>query len=130
MRRYRKAPDGMSGIALMRTLANRRWDPARWSPSRPFAILSPRALPGLHEQIGGSPDHIEIARSAAVPGESGSTSEALLHDAVPGGTGYQFELADPRAGGTCSTALGASRQCACWPSCGCRHRCLLPFAAP
>ena len=138
--RYRKAPDEhVRSIALMRTLTTQGAVirlPLSVTLGDRFAIpsLAAALLLGLHEQIGGSPDHIEIASiNEPVPGESGSTSEALLlHDVVPGGTGYLAELADPtRVWDLLHRAWERVRQCACQaePRLAC-HRCLLPFAAP
>ena len=138
--RYRKAPDEhVRSIALMRTLTTQGAVirlPLSVTLGDRFAIpsLAAALLLGLHEQIGGSPDHIEIASiNEAVPGESGSTSEALLlHDVVPGGTGYLAELADPtRVWDLLHRAWERIRHCPCQaePRLAC-HRCLLPFAAP
>ena len=87
---------------------------------------------GLHEQIGGSPDHITIAAiSEPVAGHDGATSEALLlHDIVPGGTGYLAELANPeRMWDLLHRAWERVRDCPCQHEqrLAC-HRCLVPFA--
>ena len=138
--RYRKAHDEHTrSIALIRTLTTQGAVirlPLSVTLGDRFAIpsLGAALLLGLHEQIGGSPDHIEIAPiSEPVAGESGSTSEALLlHDVVPGGTGYLAELADPlRVWDLLHRAWERVRQCPCQAELrlAC-HRCLLPFAAP
>ena len=138
--RYRKAPDEHTrSIALTRTLTTQGAVirlPLSITLGDRFAIpsLAAALLLGLHEQIGGSPDHIEIAQiSEPVPGEAGATSEALLlHDVVPGGTGYLAELADPtRVWDLLHRAWERVRHCPCQaePRLAC-HRCLLPFAAP
>jgi ATP-dependent helicase YprA (DUF1998 family) len=138
--RYRKAHDEHTrSIALTRTLTTQGAVirlPLSVTLGDQFAIpsLAAALLLGLHEQIGGSPDHIEVAQiSEPVPGESGSTSDALLlHDVVPGGTGYLAELADPsRVWDLLRRAWERVHQCACQaePRLAC-HRCLLPFAAP
>ena len=101
--RYRKADDEhVRNIALTRTLTTQGAVirlPQSVTLGDQFAIpsLAAALLLGLHEQIGGSPDHIDIAAiSEPVAGHDGATSEALLlHDVVPGGTGYLAELADP-----------------------------------
>ena len=101
--RYRKADDEhVRNIALTRTLTTQGAVirlPQSVTLGDQFAIpsLAAALLLGLHEQIGGSPDHIDIAAiSEPVAGHDGRTSEALLlHDVVPGGTGYLAELADP-----------------------------------
>lgn len=49
---------------------------------------------GLAKHLGGNPDHINII-TAKEPLEAGGVAEALLlHDIVPGGTGYLAELAN------------------------------------
>jgi hypothetical protein len=101
--RYRKDPDEhVRSIALGRTLTTQGAVirlPQSVTIGDQFAIpsLGAALLLGLREQIGGSPDHIDIAAiSEPVAGRDGATSEALLlHDVVPGGTGYLAELADP-----------------------------------
>lgn len=102
-----------------------------------FALpsLSASVALGLQEQIGGLPDHISIAPiSVPVLGDAGApTVEALLlHDVVPGGTGYLAELASPeRVWDLFYRAWRRVASCACAGegrlSC---HRCLLPFAPP
>lgn len=99
-----------------------------------FALpsLASALLLGLREHIGGAPDHIAI-ESIMDPSlaEGGDTHEALLlHDVVPGGTGYLADLADPET--FRSVLWGAwriARDCPCEDEgrLAC-HRCLLPFA--
>jgi ATP-dependent helicase YprA (DUF1998 family) len=138
--RYRKAHDEHArGIALTRTLTTQGTVirlPLSVTLGDGFAIpsLAAALLLGLHEQIGGSPDHIDIAQiSEPVSGENGATSEALLlHDVVPGGTGYLAELADPaRVWDLLHRAWERVRHCPCAAEgrLAC-HRCLLPFATP
>ena len=114
--RYRKADDEhVRNIALTRTLTTQGAVirlPQSVTIGDQFAIpsLAAALLLGLHEQIGGSPDHIDIAAiSEPVAGHDGATSEALLlHDVVPGGTGYLAELADPAADvGPAAPGMGA-----------------------
>jgi ATP-dependent helicase YprA (DUF1998 family) len=138
--RYRKDPDEHTRtIALTRTLTTQAAVmrlPLAVTVGDRFAVpsLSAALLLGLHEQIGGSPDHIDVAHiSEPVPGQPGQTAEALLlHDVVPGGTGYLAELADPgRVRDLLSRAWERVRDCPCRdePRLAC-HRCLLPFAMP
>ncbi len=100
-----------------------------------FAVpsLATSVLLGLHEQLGGSPDHIAIASIADPTLESdggGRTDPALLlHDVVPGGTGYLAELADPeRLWDLLHRAWVIVRDCPCRDEArlAC-HRCLLPY---
>ena len=98
-----------------------------------FAVpsLGAALLLGLHEQIGGSPDHIDIAAISEPIGHDGLASEALLlHDIVPGGTGYLAELANPeRMWDLLHRAWEKVRDCPCQHEqrLAC-HRCLVPFA--
>ncbi|MDQ1288833.1 MAG: hypothetical protein QG622_2399 [Actinomycetota bacterium] len=100
-----------------------------------FALpsLSAALLLGLREQLGGTPDHlavVPVTDPSYEPG-GGATPEALLvHDVVPGGTGYLAELADPeRLWHLLHRAYVLVRDCPCAdePRLAC-HRCLLPFA--
>lgn len=136
--RYRKAHDEhVRNIALTRTLTTQGAVirlPQTVTLGDQFAIpsLGAALLLGLHEQIGGSPDHIAIAAiSEPVAGQSGATSEALLlHDVVPGGTGYLAELANPeRMWDLLHRAWERVRDCPCKDGqrLAC-HRCLIPFA--
>jgi hypothetical protein len=99
-----------------------------------FAVpsLSAAILLGLRERMGGSPDHIQIAAIVdPVYSDGSDNAEALLlHDVVPGGTGYLAELADPAVvWEILHAAWKIARDCECAAeqrlSC---HRCLLPFA--
>lgn len=93
--------------------------------------LSAAVQLGLQETMGGAPDHLRVA---VVPqpadGTSGQVRTALLlHDTVPGGTGYLTELADPaRLWAILVRAAQVLHDCPCQDegraSC---HRCLLPF---
>lgn len=102
----------------------------------PFALpsLSAAILLGLREQIGGHPDHIQIAHVVDPTFSDGSNNHdgLLLHDIVPGGTGYLAELADPdRLRALLTLAWEKLHTCECRhedrQAC---HRCLLPFAPP
>ena len=136
--RYRKDPDEhVQNIALGRTLTTQGAVirlPQSVTVGDQFAVpsLGAALLLGLHEQIGGSPDHINISEiSEPVGGHDGLTSEALLlHDLVPGGTGYLAELADPeRMWDLLHRAWERVRDCPCQHEqrLAC-HRCLVPFA--
>ena len=91
-------------------------------------------LLGLREQLGGAPDHIQIAQVVdPTTDPDGVNHEALLiHDVVPGGTGYLAEFADPqRVWEIVHAAWLKVRGCACRDESrlAC-HECLLPFATP
>ncbi|MDN3495284.1 DEAD/DEAH box helicase [Planococcus sp. APC 4015] len=94
--------------------------------------LSAAVLLGLRESMGGDPDHLRIVPvTEPLSGDEGGTAQALLvHDTVPGGTGYLAELADPtRMRGILTAAWNVLKDCECQneqrTAC---HRCLLPFA--
>lgn len=100
-----------------------------------FALPSLEAavLMGLRDQFGGAPSHIgvEVIKVLAPEG-SGAVDALLLHDLVPGGTGYRADLQDPER--MWSLLHGAWQklstcECAGEGRLAC-HRCLLPFAAP
>lgn len=83
---------------------------------------------GLREHLGGDPDHLSV-ELVTDPG-NGGTDAVLLHDDVPGGTGYLAELANPESlRGMLSAAYEVVRDCPCADEgrLAC-HRCLLPFA--
>ncbi|ADB76319.1 DEAD/DEAH box helicase [Geodermatophilus obscurus] len=101
-----------------------------------FAIpsLSAAILLGLRERIGGAPDHIQVATVVDPTLSDGTDNHdaLLLHDVVPGGTGYLSELADPETvWSILYRAWTTLRDCECQAEkrLAC-HRCLLPFAAP
>ncbi|MCD2186623.1 DEAD/DEAH box helicase [Actinomycetospora soli] len=96
--------------------------------------LAAAVLLGLREQLGGHPDHIRIEQvvDPTLTDGSGNHDAILMHDAVPGGTGYLAGLADPEIlRALLTTAWEKVRDCECRheerQAC---HRCLLPFVAP
>ena len=100
-----------------------------------FALPSLEAavLMGLRDQFGGTPSHIgvEVIKTPRPDGQ-GTVDALLLHDLVPGGTGYLAELADPHR--VWSLLYGAWKTLS---ECPCQnegrlacHRCLLPLARP
>jgi ATP-dependent helicase YprA (DUF1998 family) len=136
--RFRKATqENTRTVALMRTLTTQGVVlrlPTTVTVGDVFAVpsLAAALLLGLHEHLGGSPDHLAVAQIADpthAPG-GGRTHEALLvHDLVPGGTGYLAELADPaRLWALLHRAWQIVRDCDCGQEArlAC-HRCLLPF---
>lgn len=123
-------------IALSRTLRTQAVAlrlPPSLTIGDSFAVpsLAASVLLGLREQLGGAPDHIQIV-STRFPDESGDVVDALLvHDVVPGGTGYLAELADPhKMWDLLLRAYRVVRDCACAADgrLAC-HDCLLPFAS-
>lgn len=98
-----------------------------------FALpsLTAALLLGLREVIGGSPDHI-AAVPIHEPADGGTAVSLLLHDKVPGGTGYLAEFAEPeKVWKLLHAAWDVVRNCECRTEVrlAC-HRCLLPFAPP
>ncbi|WP_062073659.1 DEAD/DEAH box helicase [Demequina sediminicola] len=100
-----------------------------------FALPSLKAaiLLGLREEFGGAPDHIDVIET--VDPQSGADGgnpvpSLLLHDVVPGGTGYLADLRNPE-----KVWSLLRRAWALLDACKCQdgdrhacHRCLLPFA--
>ena len=100
-----------------------------------FAVpsLAAALLLGLRERMGGNPDHISVVTVPApvADGAPGEVRDALLlHDTVPGGTGYLTDLVAPEEiWRVLATAHGIVAECECRHEnrLAC-HRCLLPFS--
>jgi ATP-dependent helicase YprA (DUF1998 family) len=137
--RHRNSPKEQSRtIALTRTLTTQGVLlrlPMPVTVGDDFAVASLKAaiLLGLREEFGGSPDHIDVTvtvdpQSAAL---GGAPADALLlHDIVPGGTGYLADLTNPaKVWSLLRRAWEVLDNCECADSdrLAC-HRCLLPFA--
>lgn len=93
--------------------------------------LSAALMRGLREVMGGDPDHLRVISTVEPVGDDTTAESLLVHDAVPGGTGYLAELADPdRMFELLSTAWRIVRDCECRGEkrAAC-HRCLLPYAS-
>ncbi|AMY18052.1 MULTISPECIES: DEAD/DEAH box helicase [Nocardiaceae] len=134
----RKAPtESTVSIALARSLTTeglvlRLPASVTWGDAFAIPSLSSALLVGLRERIGGDPDHLQVV-VVHDPTSSGTTVPSLLvHDVVPGGTGYLADLATPeniwdvlarayRVVATCPCAGDGKLAC---------DKCLLPFAAP
>ncbi|TNC16614.1 DEAD/DEAH box helicase [Georgenia sp. 311] len=136
--RHRKAAtESTRSIALSRTLRTEGIVlrlPASVTLGDRFAVpsLAAALLLGLRERIGGDPDHLAVATTVdPTPVGTDPNPEALLlHDVVPGGTGYLAELADPdQMWQILLMAWEQVRECPCQDEhrLAC-HRCLLPFA--
>lgn len=135
--RYRTATEeNTRSVALSRTLRTQGLLlrlPYSVTIGDPFAVpsLGAAVLLGLREQVGGHPDHIQIERVVDPTHSDGSDNHdaLLLHDVVPGGTGYLAELAsDARLRELLVLAWETVRTCECRHEerLAC-HRCLLPF---
>ena len=109
--------------------------PPMVSAGNSFAVPSLAAAVklGLREHIGGAPDHLAMEVVVdPVPGQDTGNAEALLlHDVVPGGTGYLADLCHVETMyEVLWRAYDVVRDCSCAGvrlSC---HLCLLPFAGP
>lgn len=88
-------------------------------------------LLGLRKVLGGEPDHLDVL-VAPDPERYGERYLLVLHDRVPGGTGYLARFADPDAVRELLTAASKALEdcvCADLPIAAC-HRCLLPYTTP
>ncbi|WP_037182158.1 DEAD/DEAH box helicase [Rhodococcoides fascians] len=93
--------------------------------------LSAAMLLGLRQVIGGSPEHLDVATITDAL-YAPSQRALLIHDTVPGGTGYLAEFADPaKVWAVLDAARTVVRDCGCadHDRLAC-HKCLLPFAPP
>lgn len=135
--KYRKAAneDHVRDIALARTLRTQavllhvpaflRYD------SFAYPSLSAAILLGLRQVIGGSPEHLDVVTITDALYDRNQQA-LLIHDTVPGGTGYLAEFADPRkVWSALRAARDIVRNCSCAEEerLAC-HNCLLPFTAP
>jgi hypothetical protein len=130
-----KADIAWREIALGRTLrtqAVRLLVPPQYTTDL-FAAVSFRAalLVGLRAVIGGDPDHLDVVDVHA-PVNGIDRIALLLHDIVPGGTGYLADFARPdRVRELLEAARDVIKDCPCAAEgkLAC-HRCLLPFVPP
>jgi ATP-dependent helicase YprA (DUF1998 family) len=97
-------------------------DPRRQESFRAALLL------GLREILGGDPDHLDALVSPLAGSGAGDQRHVLvLHDTVPGGTGYLAQIASPQQVHRLLTAARdrlADCPCAEEPVAAC-HRCLL-----
>ncbi len=136
--RYRtSATENTATVALSRTLRTQGLLvrlPHAITLGDDFAVpsLGAALLLGLREQIGGNPDHIRIEHVVDPTLSDGSDNHEalLLHDVVPGGTGYLADLAVPaQLRELLTLAWERVRSCECrYEERLACHRCLLPFA--
>ncbi|WP_349826869.1 DEAD/DEAH box helicase [Brevibacterium litoralis] len=88
---------------------------------------------GLREHLGGDPDHIAVMQTTEPQSGGGVADALLLHDTVPGGTGYLADLATP---GTLWGVLQKAHEIV--RACECQHddavagrmacqKCILPY---
>ncbi|MCE3554508.1 DEAD/DEAH box helicase [Pseudonocardia sp. RS11V-5] len=89
-------------------------------------------LLGLRQVLGGEPEHLDVVEAAdPVPG-SGERWVMVLHDLVPGGTGYLGRFAEPdQVYELLAAALQVLQACECrTEGLAACHRCLLPHVPP
>jgi len=88
-------------------------------------------LLGLRQVLGGDPDHLDVVE-ATDPAGSSERWVMVLHDLVPGGTGYLARFQEPDSvQQLLAEALDVLRRCPCREEgvAAC-HGCLLPHVAP
>ncbi|MDO4606613.1 MAG: DEAD/DEAH box helicase [Bowdeniella nasicola] len=134
--KYRKASrENTRHLVLARTLTTQGVKitlPPGLNTASEFTLPSLRTaiLLGLQRTVGGQAGHLHITELPD-PREP-SLSCLLVHDSIPGGTGYLAVFKDPTAvQHALTTALAELRDCPCAAenrrAC---HRCLLGFAGP
>lgn len=104
--------------------------PPQASAAGQFSVptLHAAILLGLKERLGGTPGHLQII---SVPDPKQPASQCfLVHDTVPGGTGYLASFKDPEViFDVLATAWRICRDCPCQlddrRAC---HRCVVPYA--
>jgi len=136
--RFRTSPDehvvtvGLSRTLRTQGLVVRLPQALTIGDSIALPSLEAALLLGLTEALGGHPDHLRVETTVdPVFSDGGSNVESLLiHDAVPGGTGYLAELAAPeQLRSVLERAWEIIRDCECQSEArNACHRCLLPYA--
>jgi ATP-dependent helicase YprA (DUF1998 family) len=96
-----------------------------------MASLTGAIMLGLREDFGGEPQHLDRL-TIVQPGRDGTRRYLVLHDVVPGGTGYLDRIGDPaRMHIILEHAQRVLRDCPCaadgLDAC---HRCLLGVVSP
>jgi len=89
-------------------------------------------LLGLRAVLGGDPDHLDVVTAIDPAPGQGQRWAMVLHDVVPGGTGYLSRFTEPeevRRLLEAALAVVATCECKSEAVAAC-HRCLLPHVAP
>lgn len=91
---------------------------------------------GVTTVLGGAPEHLDVSTVTVGNGDGSTTEALLLHDTVPGGTGYLTRFADPAAvHDLLLAAYRKVRDCTCAAeedrdgARDCCPSCLLPYAS-
>lgn len=135
--KYRKAQEeSVKEVALARTLGTQGVVlhlPLDATLGDDFSVPSLQAaiLLGLQKVLGGAPDHLAVLRMSD-PTIDQARLALLLHDKVPGGTGYLARFGDPqRVWELLEAAWRTVSECSCRfeERLAC-HNCLLPYADP
>lgn len=135
--KYRKAEqENVKEVVLARTLGTQGVVlhlPLDATLGDDFSVPSLQAaiLLGLQKVLGGAPDHLDVIRISDPTIDQGRLA-LLLHDKVPGGTGYLARFGDPqRVWELLEAAWTTVSQCSCRHEerLAC-HNCLLPYADP
>lgn len=89
-------------------------------------------LLGLRRDFGGDPQHLDVVTAQMPDAERRTRQFLVLHDTVPGGTGYLDRLGDPdRMRQILQQAHGVLVSCTCqFEGRAACHRCLLGVATP
>ncbi len=133
--KYRKAQEeSVKEVALARTLGTQGVVlhlPLDATLGDEFSVPSLQAavLLGLQKVLGGAPDHLAVLRISDPTIDQGRLA-LLLHDNVPGGTGYLARFGDPqRVWELLEAAWRTVSTCSCRSEdrLAC-HNCLLPYA--
>ncbi|WP_214370457.1 DEAD/DEAH box helicase [Pseudonocardia sp. H11422] len=129
-------PDGWTTVALtheLRTQAVRLLvPPIVVADSTVRTSFRAALLLGLRQVLGGDPEHLDVVEAAdPVPGSS-ERWVMVLHDLVPGGTGYLGRFEDPQeVRELLEAALRVLENCECRSeNLAACHRCLLPHVPP
>ncbi|MGP5124258.1 DEAD/DEAH box helicase [Glutamicibacter ardleyensis] len=135
--KYRKAEqENVKEVVLARTLGTQGVVlhlPLDATLGDDFSVPSLQAaiLLGLQKVLGGAPDHLDVIKISDPTIDNGRLA-LLLHDKVPGGTGYLARFGDPqRVWELLEAAWTTVSQCSCRHEerLAC-HNCLLPYADP
>lgn len=128
-------PDGWADVALMHDLTTEAVrvlvPPVVMADDIQLVSFTAAFRLGLRGLLGGDPTHLDAFR-AVEPGPRGRHDLVVLHDTVPGGTGYLARFSDPdEMHQLLKAAESALAGCPCQhEGLACCHRCLLPLVGP